>query len=150
MWKRIKIKQFETLNTLIPLLGQPANPAWPANTHDPLGLRSPDDPRDLAWPLLPARAPDRGGPCDSERGNRGGRAMARARRRWWLRWGRGHQRVRLGCVHLGEQLIGVIAVAREGGDGNGGPRPRACRLRRANGGLALVAYPTSISNPRRT
>jgi hypothetical protein len=41
-------------------------------------------------------------------------------------------------------------MAREGGDGNGGPWPWACWLRRASGGSALRAYPVSISNLRWT
>jgi hypothetical protein len=51
---------------------------------------------------------------------------------------------------LGMQLIGAIVVAREGGVGNGGPQPWACRLRRVDGSSALVSYPTSISNTRLT
>jgi hypothetical protein len=47
LWKIIKTKQLETLNTLIRPLSWLANPVWPANTRNPPGLRGPVDRRGL-------------------------------------------------------------------------------------------------------
>jgi hypothetical protein len=86
----------------------------------------------------PARARDwPRGPMRQREGNRGGGATMEVRCRSWLRRGWGYRCVRLDCAHQGVQLIGAIAVAREGGVGNGGPRPRTCRLRRVDDGSAL-------------
>ena len=92
-----------------------------------------------------AAATDARVPHDRETDRGGRKDDGVARRRWQLRWGHRCQCVLLTRVHLGTPSIEAILVARGSGDGHGGARPWVDRLRRGDGVMALVAYPTIIS-----
>ena len=88
---------------------------------------------------------DKRDPQDSETDRGGGKDDGVARRRWQLQRGHRSQRVHLTHAHLGIPSIVAIPAARGSGDGHGGARPWVDRLRRGDGVMALVAYPTIIS-----